>query len=126
MGVFCFVCWYFPIGLYRNAEYTDQVHSRGITIFLFVTAFFILTSTFGQMVIAGLPNPDIGGGVLTLLFIMMFAFCGYVFRINLYRCQPEKTLTHYLAVSSPVPMTSRDSGSSCTASTPSHTSSTAF
>ncbi|KAM5352150.1 hypothetical protein ACJ41O_004873 [Fusarium nematophilum] len=96
MSVFCFICWYFPIGLYRNAEWTDQVHSRGITIFLLVWAFFIFASTFSHMLIAGLPNPDIAGGVMNLLFIMMFAFCGVLagpndipgFWIFMYRVNP--------------------------------------
>lgn len=96
MSVFCFVCWYFPIGLYRNAEWTDQVHSRGITIFLHIWLFFTFTSTFAMMLIAGLPSPDIAGGVLTLIFIMMFAFNGILagpdalpgFWIFMYRVNP--------------------------------------
>lgn len=96
MGVFCFICWYFPIGLYRNAEWTDQVHSRGITIFLHVWMFFILASTFGHMIIAGMPSADAAGGVLNLLFSMMFAFCGVLagpdalpgFWIFMYRVNP--------------------------------------
>ncbi|KAL4882075.1 ABC-2 type transporter-domain-containing protein [Aspergillus karnatakaensis] len=96
MSVFCFICWYFPIGLYRNGEWTDQVHSRGITIFLHVWLFFMFSTTFAIMLIAGLPNPDIAGGVLTLVFIMMFAFCGVLagpdalpgFWIFMYRVNP--------------------------------------
>ncbi|VUC33001.1 unnamed protein product [Clonostachys rosea] len=96
MSIFCFVCWYFPIGLYRNAEWTDQVHSRGITIALHVWLFFVFTSTFAMMLIAGLPSPDIAGGVLTLFFIMMFAFNGVLagptqlpgFWIFMYRVNP--------------------------------------
>lgn len=76
MSVFSFLLWYFPIGLFRNAEWTNQVHERGMTIFMLIWAFFVMTSTFSNMLIAGLPNADIAGGVLTLLFIMMFAFCG--------------------------------------------------
>lgn len=38
----------------------------------------MLASSFGHLMIAGLPNADIAGAVLNLLFIMMFAFCGYV------------------------------------------------
>lgn len=76
IAVLSFIVWYFPIGLYRNAEWTDQVHSRGVTTFLFVWAFFMLASSFGHLMIAGLPNADIAGAVLNLLFIMMFAFCG--------------------------------------------------
>jgi ATP-binding cassette, subfamily G (WHITE), member 2, PDR len=76
MGVFSFVCWYFPIGLYRNAEWTDQVNSRGITIFLFVWVFFLFTSSFAHMTIAGLPTADAAGGILTLVFFLMFSMCG--------------------------------------------------
>lgn len=43
---------------------------------LHVWVFFIFTGTFAHMVIAGLPNADTAGGVVNLLFIMMFAFCG--------------------------------------------------
>jgi ATP-binding cassette subfamily G (WHITE) protein 2 (PDR) len=28
MAVLMFFCWYYPIGLYRNAEPTDVVHER--------------------------------------------------------------------------------------------------
>lgn len=96
MSVFSFICWYYPIGLYRNAGWTDQVHSRGIAIFLLVWTFFMFTSTFAHMLIAGLPNPDIAGGIMNLLFIMMFAFCGILagpdtlpgFWIFMYRVNP--------------------------------------
>ncbi|KAL1877939.1 Multidrug resistance protein [Diaporthe australafricana] len=96
IAVLSFIVWYFPIGLYRNAEWTDQVHSRGITIFLFVWVFFMLASSFGHLMIAGLPNADIAGAVLNLLFIMMFAFCGVLagpsqlprFWIFMYRINP--------------------------------------
>ncbi len=76
LGVFCFVCWYFPIGLYRNAEWTDQVNSRGITMFLQVWIFFIFTSTFANMIIAAIQTAEVAGGIVNLLMIMMFAFCG--------------------------------------------------
>lgn len=66
------------MGLYRNAEWTDQVHSRGITMFLHVWMFFLLTSTFANMVIAAIESADVAGGIVNLLMILMFAFCGYV------------------------------------------------
>jgi ABC-type multidrug transport system permease subunit len=96
IGVFAFLCWYFPIGLYRNAEWTNQVDSRGITIFLHVWMFFLLTSSFTHMIIAGLPDADTAAGILNLIFIMMFAFCGVLagpgtlpaFWIFMYRVNP--------------------------------------
>nr|XP_036577228.1 ABC multidrug transporter [Colletotrichum truncatum]KAF6784140.1 ABC multidrug transporter [Colletotrichum truncatum] len=95
-SVFCFVCWYFPIGLYRNAYPTDSVDSRGITMFLIVWAFFIFAGTFAHMVIAGLPNEEIAGGIVNLFAIMMFLFCGILagpdtlpgFWIFMYRVNP--------------------------------------
>ena len=93
MSVFCFVCWYFPIGLYRNAEWTDQVHSRGITIFLLIWAFFIFASTFAHVLIAG--------GIMNLLFVKIFEFCGVLagrddlpgFWIFRYRVKPFTYVT---------------------------------
>lgn len=76
MAVLSFVCWYFPIGLYRNAYATNAVDSRGITMFLHVWAFFLFTSTFASMMIAGFEHPDSASAVANLLFVMMFAFCG--------------------------------------------------
>ncbi|UPK90458.1 hypothetical protein LCI18_001393 [Fusarium solani-melongenae] len=96
ISIFCFICWYYPIGLYRNAEWTDEVHIRGICIFLHVWMFFLLASSFGHLLIAGAPNADIAGGILNLLFIMMFIFCGILagpdqlpgFWIFMYRVNP--------------------------------------
>lgn len=96
MAIFCFICWYYPIGLYRNAEWTDQVHSRGIIIFLLVWQFFLFTSTFSHMMIAGLPNPDIAAGIMNLIFVLMFVFCGILagprdlpgFWVFMYRVSP--------------------------------------
>lgn len=66
------------MGLYRNAEWTDQVHSRAITMCLHVWMFFLFTSTFANMVIAGIESADVAGGIVNLIMILMFAFCGYV------------------------------------------------
>ncbi len=46
MAVLMFFCWYYPIGLYRNAEPTGAVNERGALVFLFVWAFMMFTSTF--------------------------------------------------------------------------------
>jgi len=76
MSVFCFVCWYFPIGLYRNAYATDAVDSRGITMFMQVWVFFVFTSTFADMAIAAIGSVEIAGAIVNLFVIMMFTFCG--------------------------------------------------
>lgn len=36
-----FLCYYYPIGLWRNAEPTNAVHERGALFFLFVQEFLL-------------------------------------------------------------------------------------
>ncbi|KAL5615982.1 hypothetical protein FOBRF1_004730 [Fusarium oxysporum] len=96
MSVFSFLLWYFPMGLYRNARETGTQHSRSTTIFLFIWAFFIFTTSFAFLAIAGLDSAEVAGGIVGLLTIMMFTFCGVVatpdkmpgFWIFMYRCNP--------------------------------------
>lgn len=56
----------------------------------------MLGSTFEHLLIAGLPSPEIAGGIFNLFFILMFAFCGVLagpndlpgFWIFMYRVNP--------------------------------------
>ena len=50
MAVIMFFCWYYPIGMYRNAIPAHQVHERGGLMFLYTLAFMLFTSTFTNMV----------------------------------------------------------------------------
>ncbi|TQN67413.1 ZEB2-regulated ABC transporter 1, partial [Colletotrichum shisoi] len=96
IAVLSFVCWYFPIGLYRNAYPTDQVDSRGITMFLQVLMFFLFTSSFAHMIIVGMPSAEVAGGIVNLFSVMLFLFCGILsgpnelpgFWIFMYRVNP--------------------------------------
>lgn len=108
MSIFTFIFWYYPTGLFRNADFTDTVHERGITVFLLVWAFFLLCGTFSYLLIAGLPSPEIAGGVFNLFFILMFAFCGVLagpndlpgFWIFMYRVNPLTYVVESFLVSS--------------------------
>lgn len=71
-----FVTWYYPIGLYANAEPTDSVHERGALMFLLILAFLLFTSTFAHMVIAGIRDAETGGNVANLAFMLTLIFCG--------------------------------------------------
>ncbi|KAK7408022.1 Multidrug resistance protein [Neonectria punicea] len=96
MAVLCFICWYFPTGLYRNAYATDSVDSRGVTVLLFIWLFFMFTSTFANMIIVGFESDEIAGGIVTLVMVMIFSFCGILappqdlpeFWIFMYRVNP--------------------------------------
>ncbi|GAB7352050.1 hypothetical protein MBLNU459_g2559t1 [Dothideomycetes sp. NU459] len=96
MAVIVFFCFYYPIGLYRNAVPMDQVHERGGLFFLFVWQFLLFTSTFTNMVIAGMDSAETGGNIANLAFSLTLVFCGVLasptaipgFWIFVYRLSP--------------------------------------
>lgn len=96
MAVFCFLVWFYPVGLYRNAEWTDAVHIRSFHTLLLIVAAFLLASTLAHMLIAGSPSEEIAGSLATLLGIMLYEFCGILvppsrlprFWIWMYRVNP--------------------------------------
>lgn len=96
MAVFIFFCWYYPIGLSRNAEATDSVVLRGFQLFLFVWMFLMFTSTFTHMIIAGVDSSETGGNIANLMFSLCLIFCGVLaqpsqfprFWIFMYRVSP--------------------------------------
>jgi ATP-binding cassette subfamily G (WHITE) protein 2 (PDR) len=96
MSVLLFVTWYYPIGLYKNAEPTDSVHLRGALMWLFVWAFLLFTSTFAHLVIAGVEQAEAGGNIANLAFSLCLIFCGVLaspstfphFWIFMYRLSP--------------------------------------
>ncbi|GMG30719.1 unnamed protein product [Aspergillus oryzae] len=78
MAVPAYFCWYYPIGLFRNAYPTDSVTERGGTMFLLVLIFMLFTSTFSSMMIAGIDHPETASNIAQLMFSMCLIFCGYV------------------------------------------------
>lgn len=96
MAVFMFVCWYYPVGLYRNAEAAGQVAERGGLMFLLLVAFLLFTSTFTDFIIAGFETAEMGGNFANLLFMLCLIFCGVLanpstfphFWIFMYRVSP--------------------------------------
>jgi len=78
MGVIIYFTWYYPIGLYRNAEPTDAVTERGALMFLFIWTFMLFTSTFTHFIIAGIESAETAGNLANLMFSLTLIFCGYV------------------------------------------------
>jgi ABC-type multidrug transport system permease subunit len=76
MAVIMFFSWYYPIGLYRNAEPTNSVTERSGLMFLFIWAFLIFTSTFTDLVVAGVETAEAAGNIAQLLFSLTLIFCG--------------------------------------------------
>ncbi|EDN99553.1 hypothetical protein SS1G_02407 [Sclerotinia sclerotiorum 1980 UF-70] len=96
MAVIIFVTWYYPIGLYRNAEMTNAVNERSGLMFAFVWAFLMFTSTFTDFIIAGMETAETAGNVANLMFSLCLIFCGVLasptalpgFWIFMYRVSP--------------------------------------
>lgn len=96
MSVLMFLCWYYPIGLYHNAEPTDAVNLRGTQMWLMVWTFLMFSSTFAHFVIAAFEVAENAGNLGNLLFLLCLLFCGVLatpdqlpgFWIFMYRVSP--------------------------------------
>lgn len=107
VGTIAFFCWYYPLGLYRNAEVTDSVHERGALMWLLVTSFFVYTSTLGQVCAAFNDLADNAANTANLLFVMCLNFCGILatksalpgFWIFMYRVNPFTYLVQAMLTS---------------------------
>ncbi|KAL8941518.1 MAG: hypothetical protein Q9216_002200 [Gyalolechia sp. 2 TL-2023] len=96
MAAIMFFCWYYPIGMYKNAIPENQVAERGALMFLLVLAFMLFASTFTDMVVAGMESSETAGNVGQLLFSLTLIFCGVLagpgtlpgFWIFMYRVSP--------------------------------------
>jgi len=91
-----FFCWYYPIGLWRNAEPTEAVHERGALMWLLIVSFLFFTTTFAHMIIAAVESAETGGNIANLIFSLSLIFCGVLatpsslpgFWIFMYRVSP--------------------------------------
>ncbi|KAH8650531.1 ABC transporter CDR4 [Tricladium varicosporioides] len=96
MSVFIFVCWYFPIGFYRNAELSHEVVMRSGTVFVLIWVYMMYTSTFAHLIQAGVELAGMAGNYANLLFMLTLIFCGVLasptalpgFWIFMYRVSP--------------------------------------
>ncbi|KAI1333509.1 ABC-2 type transporter-domain-containing protein [Xylariaceae sp. FL0016] len=96
MSVIMYVCWYYPIGLYRNTFLDGETAQRGALMFLLFFTFMMFAATFGSMVIAAFDTADAGANVANVLFTLCLVFCGVLanpdaiprFWIFMYRVSP--------------------------------------
>lgn len=96
MAAVIFFCWYYPIGMYRNAIPDNQVHERGALMFLLILAFLLFTSSFSSMIIAAFDTAETAANIGQLLFSLSLIFCGVLanptalpgFWIFMYRVSP--------------------------------------
>jgi hypothetical protein len=116
VAVICFLVWFYPMGLDRNAEWTNAVDVRSTLVFLDIWASFLFASTLAHALIAGAPSSEAASAIANI-----FGIC---VRITVSSNERETSVANDLPFScmhSPVywsrRVPSRSSGSSCTAST---------
>ncbi|KAL7622659.1 Multidrug resistance protein [Parahypoxylon ruwenzoriense] len=96
MAALMYFCWYYPVGLYRNAAEAGQTTERGALMFLLLWSFLLFTSTFTDMIIAAFETAEAGGNIANLLFMLCLIFCGVLanpdtlpgFWVFMYRVSP--------------------------------------
>ncbi|KAL2207756.1 hypothetical protein CC79DRAFT_1271577 [Sarocladium strictum] len=96
MAAIMYFCWYYPVGLFRNAEPTDAVTERGALMFLFLFVYMLFGGTFSTMIIAGFETAEAAANIANLLFTLSLIFCGVLanpstmpqFWIFMYRVSP--------------------------------------
>ncbi|KAL9101511.1 MAG: hypothetical protein Q9163_003237 [Psora crenata] len=96
MAIIIFLCFYYPVGMYRNALPVHQTHERGALMFLLIWEFLLHMSTFSHMMIAAADSTETASNISSLLFSMWFIFCGVLvsptalpgFWIFMYRVNP--------------------------------------
>lgn len=96
LGTIAFLSWYYPVGLYRNAEPTDTVHSRGATMWFAIVLFYVYCSSMAQLCMSFFELAANAANLAIVLYTMCLCFCGVLvtktemprFWIFMYRCSP--------------------------------------
>jgi ATP-binding cassette subfamily G (WHITE) protein 2 (PDR) len=98
IGTLGFFSWYYPVGIHQNGIASGTVAERGVLVWLYVVAFYIFISTFGQFCVAAMETAEVGANLSSLFFTMALNFCGVLkypkgFWIWMYYISP---FTYYL------------------------------
>ncbi|PRT52634.1 ABC transporter CDR4 [Wickerhamiella sorbophila] len=96
VGTFAFLCWYYPAGLYNNANFTGAMTERGGMTYFYVILYYIFSITMGQVCVAGMDDDDTSANIAMLLFTITLMFCGVLstkedmpgFWVFMYRVSP--------------------------------------
>nr|A0A2U8U2K9.1 RecName: Full=ABC transporter asL7; AltName: Full=Xenovulene A biosynthesis cluster protein L7 [Sarocladium sp. 'schorii']AWM95783.1 ABC transporter [Sarocladium sp. 'schorii'] len=95
-SVMMWALWYFPIGLYKNAEVAGQETERGALMWLLFLAWLMWVSTFGHFCISFSETAEAGANAANFMYVLVNFFCGALitpnqmprFWIFLYRASP--------------------------------------
>ncbi|KAH3664070.1 hypothetical protein OGAPHI_004784 [Ogataea philodendri] len=92
-GTIAYFCWYYPVGLYKNASAAHDTAQRGGLNWLLMIGFFAFSTTLGQAAMAGMDHEDNAANLVSLLYTMALTFCGALvvptgFWVFMYRASP--------------------------------------
>ena len=73
-----FVCWYYPVGMFRNAAAsgTEDTSQRPALIFLFLLVYSYFSPTFSIALAAGLDQAGVAVNIGQLFYFLSLIFCG--------------------------------------------------
>jgi ATP-binding cassette subfamily G (WHITE) protein 2 (PDR) len=71
VAVICFLVWFYPMGLFRNARWTGTVHTRSTLVFLVIWSAFLFGSTLAHALIAGAPTAEAASALGNVLGILV-------------------------------------------------------
>ncbi|KAM0147154.1 hypothetical protein ACHAPG_010739 [Botrytis cinerea] len=77
-AIIVFLCWYYPVGMYRNAISTKSILERNGVMVLLIWIYLIYASTFGYMVQVGLELTMMAGNLSNAAFFLSLMFCGII------------------------------------------------
>ena len=75
-GSVAFFCYFYPIGFYQNASFSNQLTERSGLFYLYSVSFFVWIGSFGSMVAAPFEDPLAGGNLASLMFTLSLSFNG--------------------------------------------------
>ncbi|XBW37937.1 hypothetical protein QEN19_003519 [Hanseniaspora menglaensis] len=75
-GAIGFLCFYYPVGIYKNASVDGQLSERSGLFFMYSVAYFIWIGSMSSMVAAPFDDPQAGGNLANLMFTMSIMFNG--------------------------------------------------
>ena len=81
MSAVLFVCWYYPIGMFRNGNPEDSIE-RGGLVFMTIWSFMLFTLTGSFAIVAGMDSGPTAVNIAQLLYSLSLIFCGYVISNN--------------------------------------------
>lgn len=100
-GTVAFFCYYYPIGFYRNASESHQLHERGALFWLWSTAYYVWIGSTGILANSFIEYDVTAANLATLCYTLALSFCGVMtqpnqmprFWIFMYRVSP---LTYFI------------------------------